>query len=350
MLVAGSGCLGRGGSSVQTFASGFVPPDQTLEHELTVVGLGGDLPKFAVSEFEGRTGVKVTAQAVGSDETMLLRLAAGGYGQFDVIMVGADALDYLVQSGQVEPLARKLVPNITRLAAPFDDPPYDSGLRHDVPAGYDVVGVAVSTAAAIAADSWAAFFSLAERDPGRVVVPNDGNDVIGAVLTSLGHPWDSDSTGDLNAASTRLQELLPSLRVAGHHSNRRIAPSAQSTPLAQLVRASAYRTPPAAVRFFVPAEGSALDVRSYCIPVYAPHPVAAHAWLDSWVEPVVEAGSMAELQMPVPLAQARLLVDPSLATNPAICPPVPTLQKCIQPSISVDGAAQRAQIWAELTQ
>jgi spermidine/putrescine transport system substrate-binding protein len=340
MLLGGAGCLGRSGSSVETFSSGFVGPDQTLERTLTVVSQSGELPSFAISEFVGRTHVKVSTVHVGSDESLLLRLAAGGYGQFDVIMVGGDALGYLVQSGQVEPLARKLVPNLSLLAKPFTNSPVDGGLRHGVPSFYDVVGVAVSSLALLDSDTWVAFFALAERNPGQVVVPDSANDVIGAVLASLGHAWDTNSSGDLNDATIRLEQVFPSLRVLGQH-----APS----PLALLTHARAYRTAPAGMRFYVPSEGAALDVRSYCIPAYAPHPVAAHAWLENWLEPVVEAGSMSELQLPVPLVQARTLIDPLLLGNEAICPPLPALANCIQPAISVDGAAQRAQIWSELT-
>jgi spermidine/putrescine transport system substrate-binding protein len=348
MLLGGAGCLGRGGSSVETFSSGFVGPDQTLERTLTLVGQGRQLPNFAISDFEDRTGVKVNALHVGSDESLLLRMAAGGYGQFDVIMVGADALDYLVQSGQVEPLARKLVPNLSLLAKPFNNSPVDGGLRHDVPACYDVVGVAVSDLAVLGSDTWVSFFALAERHPGRVVVPDSADDVIGAALVSLGHAWDTNSSGDLDAATSRLEQVFPSLRVLGRRAPSAL-PGAGRPPLALLARASAYRTAPAGMRFYVPAEGGALDVRSYCIPVYAPHPAAAHAWLENWLEPVVEAGSMSELQLPVPLAQARALIDPSLLANQAICPPLPALANCIEPSISVDGAALRAQIWSELT-
>jgi spermidine/putrescine-binding protein len=349
MLLGGAGCLGRGGSSVETFSSGFVGPDQKLERTLTVVGQSHELPNFAISEFQDRTGVKVSTLHVGSDESLLLRMAAGGYGQFDVIMVGADALDYLVQSGQVEPLARKLVPNLSLLAKPFNNSPVDGGLRHDVPASYDVVGVAVSDVAVLAADTWVAFFALAERHPGRVVVPDSANDVIGAALVSLGHAWDSNSSGDLDDATTQLEQVFPSLRVLGSRAPSSV-PASRRPPLALLARASAYRTAPAGMRFYVPAEGGALDVRSYCIPAYAPHPAAAHAWLENWLEPVVEAGSMSELQLPVPLVQARTLIDPSLLANEAICPPLPALANCIEPSISIDGAALRAQIWSELTQ
>jgi spermidine/putrescine-binding protein len=348
LLLAGTGCLGRGGSSVETFGSGFISKDQPLEKSVAILVAGGGVPAFAISEFQERTGVAVHVEMTGTDESLLLRLAAGGYGTYDLIMVGADSLGYLVDSKQVEPIARSLVAGLSLLQPPFDDSPEDGGLRHDVPAWYDVIGVAARDAAPLDNDSWAGFFTLAERRPGRVAVPDRPDDVIGATLVSLGHAWDSDSTGDLDDAETRLQEVFPGLRVIGRRAPSE-TPFSGAPPLAQLVRARAYRTPPPGTRFFLPAEGGALNVRSYAIPVYAPQPVAAHAWLQNWLQPVVEAGSLSELQTPVPLAQARALIDPALAANQAICPPLAPLQASIQPVISVDGEAARQQIWTNLT-
>jgi spermidine/putrescine-binding protein len=348
LLLAGTGCLGRGSSSVETFGSGFISKDQPLEKTVSILASGGNVPAFAISEFQERTGVKVHVDTTGTDESLLLRLAAGGYGSYDVIMVGADTLGYLVDSKQVEPIARSLVPGLSLLQPPFDNSPEDGGLRHDVPAWYDMVGVAIGDIVALGEESWAAFFTLAERRPGRVAVPDRADDVIGATLVSLGHAWDSDSTGDLDDAETRLQEVFPGLRVIGRHAPTETSPTG-AQPLAQLVRARAYRTPVPGTSFFLPSEGGALDVRSYAIPAYAPHPVAAHAWLQNWLQPVVEAGSMSELQLPVPLLQARTLVDPTLAANQAICPPITALEASIQPVISPDGEAARQQIWAALT-
>ena len=348
LLLAGTGCLGRGSSSVETFGSGFISKDQPLEKTVCILSSGGKVPAFAISEFQERTGVKVHVETAGTDQSLLLRLAAGGYGTYDLIMVGADSLGYLVDSKQVEPIARSLVPGLSLLQPPFNDSPEDGGLRHDVPAWYDMVGVAARDTADLGEESWAAFFTLAERRPGRVAVPDRADDVIGATLVSLGHPWDSDSSGDLNDAETRLQEVFSGLRIIGSRAPSE-APATSAPALAQLVRARAYRTPPVGTRFFLPSEGGALDVRSYAIPAYAPHPVAAHAWLQNWLQPVVEAGSMSELQLPVPLLQARALIDPALAENQAICPPVTALQASIEPVISADGEAARQQIWTALT-
>ena len=198
-----------------------------------------------------------------------------------MIIVGGATLGYLVESGQVEPLARKLIRNLSALRTPFDDSPEDNGLRHDVPASYEIVGVAVSPVALIESESWNALFSLAERHPGPVVVPDDADDVIGAILVSLGHAWDTDSNGDLDDAATRLGALFPALRVSGRHPGGG-RPVSASTPLALLTCVHNFQRTSTDLRFFVPTEGSALDVQSYCIPIYAPHPVAAHAWLNEW--------------------------------------------------------------------
>ena len=211
---------------------------------MTLVGRRSELPTQALSDFHIRTGVTVTTESAGGDDTLLLRLAAGGYGEFDVIIVSGDTLAYLVESQQVEPLARKLIPNLSALRLPFNDSPDDNGLRHDVPASYDIVGVAVSPVALIESESWTALFSLAERHPGRVVVPDDADDVIGAVLVSLGHAWDTDSNSDLDDAATRLGELFPALRVSGRRpGGGRPARPARRWPCSRAPTTSSARRP-----------------------------------------------------------------------------------------------------------
>ena len=94
--------------------------------------------------------------------------------------------------------------------------------------------------------------------------------------------------------------------------------------------------------------GSAIDLRSYCIPVYAPHPVAAHAWLENWLEPGVEATDLATSRIPVPLLEARAALSSTLLDNQAVCPPAAALAASVQPDISAAGRQLRDQIWTEL--
>ena len=91
-------------------------------------------------------------------------------------------------------------------------------------------------------------------------------------------------------------------------------------------------------------------MRSYCIPIYAPHPVAAHAWLNEWLEPSVEAGAVAELQLPVPLEQARPLIDSDAGREPGHLPAAAGAgpeHRAVD--LGTTGQQRRDQIWAELT-
>jgi spermidine/putrescine-binding protein len=118
--------------------------------------------------------------------------------------------------------------------------------------------------------------------------------------------------------------------------------------LGRLAPSQAYRTQRRGERFFVPGEGSAIDLRSYCIPAYAPHPVAAHAWLENWLDPAVEAAVLDESRVPVPLLEARTTLPGSLLDNQAVCPPTAALAASVQPDVSANGRLLRDQIWTEL--
>jgi len=348
LLLAGAACRGSGNQSVETFASTFVTPgNQTLEHDLVIAAPRGQIADSTLQGFHSSTGVNVTLQPIASGDELLLRLAAGDYGSVDLALVDAATLSYMVDAEQAESLAKKLLPNRRLLDAPFDDSPADPGLRHSIPASYDLVGVAISTKTVLESDTWSSFFSLAQRHPGRVVVPDNADSVIGAALVSLGHAWDSDSSSDLGEAHDRLAELRPSLHVLGSRP-RRPSGGRQRPALAGLVSGERYRSPQPEVRFFVPGEGSAIDVRSYCIPIYAPHPVSAHAWLEHWLDASVEIAAVDQLRTPAPLVVAGAPLTFELAGNEAVAPPAAALAASVQPDISADGREMRDQIWTEL--
>jgi spermidine/putrescine transport system substrate-binding protein len=347
LLLGGAACMGRGGSTgVETFAQGFIgSPEQAPERNLHIVASPRELSHAGIARFEHGTGVHVTAERRGPDDELLLRLAAGGYGEMDLVVLGPDSVGYLVDSSQAESLARSLVPGRDRLQPPFSDPSYDPGLNHSIPVTYRTIGVAVVDGAPLADETWAGVFRLAEQRPGSVAVPNAVDEVLGALLVSLGHAWDTDSGSDLDDAATRLRELLPTLRFLG---SRGLGGSTGTTglPLVTLTSSQPFMRNRPGKRFLVPREGSAVDVRSYVIPAYAPHPVAAHAWLASWLDPHVQASAAFDLTIPIPLEQARPLLPAAQLENEALCPPIATLRRSVQPNISDQGRTLRDEIWA----
>jgi spermidine/putrescine transport system substrate-binding protein len=349
LLLTGTACMGRGGSSgVETFGGGFIgSPEQIPERNLQIVASPTVLSQAGLKRFTDATGVHVTVKEAGTDDELLLRLAAGGYGEMDLVVLGASSIAYLVQSNQVEPLARSLIPGRTQLQPPFSDPPYDSNANHSVPVTYRIVGVAVSDGAALQDETWAGVFRLAEVQPGGVAVPNAKDDVIGAVLVSLGHAWDTDNNSDLDDAAGRLHQLRPVLRFLGSPRLGQ-SPVGSALPFVTMTRSQPYLHKVSGTRFVVPREGSAVDMRSYVIPAFAPHPVAAHAWLATWLDPHVQASAAFDLSIPLPLETTRPLLPSAQLENEALCPPLAALRRSVQPNISDNGRALRDEIWAGL--
>ena len=90
-------------------------------------------------------------------------------------------------------------------------------------------------------------------------------------------------------------------------------------------------------------------VRSWTIPIYAPHPVSANAWLANALNPAVAAGAVAR-----PRGGRRRSPPParwstrSLLRGPAVYPPPGSSARLVAPDVSVATAGKRRAIWQDL--
>ena len=280
LAAAGCGFGTSSNSDVENIGGPGVRGKQVLEGELSLAVPSSALPRRIVSDFP--TPPACTCKCSGWAPTRICCSASAPArpDRLDAVLVGDQVLTQLIDRELVEPLDRSLIPGRDGIAPPYDDPPGDGGLRHGIPQDLTPVGFAALTTAPIRQDSWRGFFRLAEEYPGRVDVPDDAATVIGAVLVSLGHQWNTDDGGDLDEAAAELHRLRPALIV---RSTPRMV--AASGAMAALSEGSRYRSAPPQVRFVVPIEGTIVRVRSWCIPILAPHPVAAHAWLANAIRP-----------------------------------------------------------------
>ena len=340
-LLIASGCVRSGAPRVETLAPGVIgSPDLKLDPELRFSAPPGLVSPVVVSSFERSSGVHVD-QLVGPPEVdLLLEMQASVIGQLDAILVGAPTLAALVASKQVEPLDGKLVPNRSALTRPFDNPPGDPQNGHGVPFDYSFVGVAITGGVPVRPhDSWRGFFNLARSFPGRVGVLDNGNIMIGAALLATGHSWTSTSTSDLADATALLTSLQQSLVLIPPTS------SDQGRRIAQMGYSNLYASRRPGTRFFLPAEGSQAFVRTFCIPILAPDPVSAHAWLNHVIDPLTAAAQVNYSLRPTPVLEARTLLPRSIVQNPAICPPVELLPNLVLSNLTPADLAQRQTLW-----
>jgi spermidine/putrescine transport system substrate-binding protein len=341
-LLVASGCVRSGAPRVETLAPGVVgSPDLKLDPELRFGAPPGLINPEVVTSFERTTGVHAEELVPPPEVDIVLEMQASVIGQMDAILVGAPTLAELVRTKQVEPLDGKLVPNRSALTAPFDNPPADPHNGHGVPFDYTFVGVAITGGVPVhPKDSWRGFFKLATSFPGRVGVIDNGNIMIGAALLATGHKWTSTSDSDLADATALLERVQPLVVLLPAD-----APARLGTRIAQVGYSDRYTTRRPGMRFYVPVEGSQIFVRTFCIPILAPDPVSAHAWLNHVIDPLTAAAQVQYSLRPTPVLAARSLLPRSIVQNPAICPPVEVLPNLVQSNLSPSDLAHRQQLW-----
>ena len=159
--------------------------------------------------------------------------------------------------------------------------------EHSVPLDFAYPGVAIRRSLSLSDLSWRAFFALPKTYPLQVTIPDEPDVVIGAALLATGHDWNSDDDGDLEDVVDLLAPLRGVIRVS-----RRPPAIGPGRAVAAMVRSLEAVETGRRSRFYLPSEGSAVLVRSWAIPIYAPHPVSANAWLANALNPAVAAGTV----------------------------------------------------------
>jgi spermidine/putrescine-binding protein len=342
ILVSGSvlltsACARPGSSSApQRFGRRLSGPNvQVLDRHLVLALPDNTVDPATVSSFVQDFGVKT--RVVRGHLTDLTDVGAA-----DVALVDDTTLASLVSRKLVESIDRNLVENRKLLLAPFDNPPYDHGNHHGVVKDYMCAGFAVSGGAS--PTTWRGFFRLARTLPNRVAVPPDPDLVIGAALTAAGHDWNSSSSSDISDAAGILLPLRSSLVIAGTPERRDLpAPLA-----AALCFGEGFVSPPRDVRFVVPADGTLARARCYCIPIYAPDPVSAHAWLNHTLEPPIAAAETRFTQRATPVGPAVYQLPDAMLANEAVFPPALPQTPLAFSSLSPQAVDQRKQLWSEL--
>jgi spermidine/putrescine-binding protein len=335
--LAFAGCSRPGSSAApQTFAERG-PNAQVPDPQLLLAVPPSSMAASSVPDFTKRFKVKVAMVAPKPPG----ELPPGGA---DVMLVNPDTLTELIDQQQVEKLDRTLISNRAQIGAPFDDPPYDSGGAHSVPKDYTVVGFALAArAGARGPSTWAEFFDLASLFPHQVVVPDDPDVVVGAALVATGHDWNSTTTTDLDDARTLLASIRPGLVIEGS-----VDRSGLRGRLAALATGLGFRNPPRHVRFVVPPEGTIARPRLLCIPLYAPDPVSAHAWLNHALDPLTAAHDSVHTARATPVEDATFALPASLLVNPAVYPPALPPVALGLADTSDAAVDARGQIWQEI--
>jgi putrescine transport system substrate-binding protein len=308
-----------------------------------------------VSGFEAATGIKVVYDTFDSEETLDGKLLAGDSG-YDVVSASGDIIAPGIQIGEFAPLDRTQLPNWRHL-----DPHalavlahFDPGNRYAVPYVHAINGFAYNIEMVHARmpdaplDSLDLLFKpevIARFADCGVTFLDSPIAVMQLALNYLKLDPNSTRAADYDAAVALLLAVRPSIRAFATATNDLangelcIAMSWSSDYSVSMERARAAGVA-RQLAFTIPREGASIDYDALLVPAGAPHPRAAHRFLNYMLEPKVIAAVTNAIHYGNNNRDANPYVEPWILADPALYPP-PALEASLYYSLPPSPALRR---------
>jgi len=321
------------------------------EDEVRIYTWSEYIHEYLIDVFKMNTGVNVVYDTYESTDEMRAKVTSGQSG-YDVVMV----TDYMIPEfievyDLLAELNPTLLPNLIHLDDKFKNPDYDPGNKHSLPYLWGTTGLGWnSTEVTDPVTSWADVF-----EPGRVqrysktvTMLDDMRETIGAALKYLGYSLNDLDDGHLNEAKEALLAQKPHLAkytgaleyIPGLAGLRFKISHAYSGD----VFVAAEDNPD--IKYAIPSEGCTLWVDNMTVPKSAPHPIAAHMWINYIMDPTVMAIISNSRYYANPNKDSFPFLNADVAEDPAIYPPEDVYRKLeIMKPVTPEELQKYEQVW-----
>ena len=319
-----------------------------------------------IKEFEDATHIKVVYQLYDSNETLEANLMVGHVG-FDLVSTTTGFYGRQIRAGAYLPLDKSKLPNLKNI-----DPmvlaiqaQVDPGNRYAVPYLHAMNGLAYNVDAIKARmpdaplDSLAMIFKpevVAKFADCGVTFLDSPEDVIELALAYLHRDPNSQSLEDLKAAEALVMAVRPYIRT--FDSNDYWNQLATKDVCLSIGWSSDYEVAQQRGReagtgvhlaFILPKEGSNITYNAFLIPASAPHPEAAHEFLNFILQPKVIAEITNDIHYGNDNLAARPYVDPRILNDPAVYPPPELRARLYLPTeLGADYDRARTRVWTRI--
>ncbi len=290
-----------------------------------------------LEDFRRETGIRVVYDTFDTNEILETKLLAGGSG-YDVVVPTATFLSRQIKAGVFRKLDRTKLPNLknawdfvrSRLER------YDPGNQYAVDymwgttgLGYNVRKIRERMADA-PLDSWRLALDpdVVKRFADCGIYMLDApEDVLPAVLVHLGLDPNSKKPEDIDRAVGHLARIRPYIRK--FHSSEYINALANgdiclviaySGDVLQARKRAEEARNGVEIAYAIPKEGAQMWFDVMAVPQDAPHPDAAHAFIDYMLRPEVAARASNFIRYANGNVASQPLLDPELRNNPSVYP------------------------------
>ncbi|HTL92430.1 MAG TPA: extracellular solute-binding protein [Steroidobacteraceae bacterium] len=313
--------------------SGNTPAGE--DKELRIYNWADYIGKHTIADFEARTGIKVIYDTYDADETLEAKMMAGDAG-YDVVSTSTDYFSRQIKAGIYRPLDKALLPNWKNLDPHIlaIEAQADRGNRHAVPYLQHINGFAYNVAMIRArlpdapVDSLDMIFKpevIRHFADCGVTFLDAAEDVLQLALNYLHLDPNTTRAEDYQKAEKLLLAVRPYIKA--FDSTEYMNGLANGEFCISMSWSADYATSRARAKaagidmplaFTVPKEGANGSYDAWLIPTDAPHPLAAHKFLNYMLEPRVIAAVTNDIHYANDNAAAAAYVDPQILADPAV--------------------------------
>ncbi|MEZ5752804.1 MAG: polyamine ABC transporter substrate-binding protein [Paracoccaceae bacterium] len=291
-----------------------------------------------IERFTAETGIQVNYDVYDSNDTLEARMLAGSSG-FDVVVPTGDYLQRQISAGVYQPLNRDLLPNLANMDSQLMQlaEAFDEGNAHSViylwgttGIGYNAAAVAERMGADYVVNSWDIVFNpeIASKFADCGIAWLDAHtEILPPALRYIGRNPVTTDEADFEAAAAMLEQVRGTVRY--FHSSQYISDLANGEICLAIgwsgdVLQAAARAEEAGngieVGYAIPSEGAHLWFDLMAIPADAPHPEAAHAFINFMMDAQIAANNTNYVAYPNANAASTPLIDAEILNDPTIYP------------------------------
>jgi len=264
-----------------------------LEDTLSIYTWGDYDSPDALEAFTSDFGPRIVLDSYGSNEEMIAKLvAAKGTSGYDIIVPTGVFIPQLIENGLLLKLNKSLIPNLEHVDPAYLGRVWDPNNDYSIVKAWGTTGfVYDKTVITRELKTWNDFLDAAKNEAsGSTSVLDDPVEITGIYYWANGIDWDTTDPAHIDAAEKfLLEELAPHISAFDSYPGGAAIPQATNALMQAWngdARLGIMESPdPDRWQWVLGSPATELWMDNWAVLSSAPHPEAAHAFLDFILDP-----------------------------------------------------------------
>jgi len=240
---------------------------------------------------ESTLGVTMKVDYFASNEDLITKLAAGaGNSGFDIVVPTGPYVPQMIEKGLLQKLDKSLLPNLSNVNPLYLGQDWDTANDYSVCKNWGTTGYFYdSSKISTEMTTWQDFIDVCMGEAsGQCAVIDTAPNFCGMYFWANGIDWNTEDVAQLDACEKFLvNDFAKHIKAFDSYPSTKLAEGAYSIAMAwngdarqAYLRIADAGGNPDDWKWVLGSPNTELWMDNYCIPVGAPNPEAAHAWIN----------------------------------------------------------------------